>query len=134
MAYTELLEIASSQVDLSTTGDKFRWGPSAENFVIIGYTATLHAAAGSGAIALALRPTYGSDTGRATQDTVTITSTVPAGGVAFRRLSAPVRVSPGQEVVVAVSTAVPGNTAGKVALYGYYDFDTPANLNNVRVV
>ena len=134
MAYLEKFEVHSSQVDLSTTGDKFRWGPTFDNFVVTGAAITLNAAASAGSIQVAHRPTYGSDTGRTTHATVTVPSGAAAGRVIATTFTTPRVVSAGQEIVIAVGTAIAGNTAAKVSFYGYYDHDTLRNQANVTVV
>lgn len=134
MAHLQNTEIHSGQVDLSTTGDKFRWGPANAPFVITAYAVTVNAAVSSGAVNLAKRVTYGSDSGRVTQNTMTIASSIPAGGVAYRQLSTPVTINPGEEAVIAVGTALTGNTAAKVSLYGYYDMEHPRNLSMIRMI
>lgn len=134
MAYLEKLEIHSGQIDASTTGDKFRWGPAFDNFVVTGAAITLNAAASAGNIQIAHRPTYGSDTGRTTHATVTVPSGSTAGRVIATIFTSPRHVSAGQEIVVAVGAAIAGNTAARVSLFGYYDHDTLRNQANVTVV
>lgn len=134
MAYTDFFEVHSGQVDLSTTGDKFRWGPVANNFVVTGFAVTLHAASAAGVVTLATRPTYGSDTGRTTQSTLTIPTTGAAGRAYYKKLASKVVVTPGQEIVIAVTTGVTGNTSAKVLIYGYYDQEVPNNASNTVLV
>lgn len=132
--YTDSFEIHSAQVDLSTTGDKLRWGPTADGFVVTGYGITLSANASAGVVALAHRPTYGSDTGRTTHTTFTVPSGSTAGRVLYKKLTSKLTLTPGQELVVAVNTGVTGNTAAKITVFGYYDHEAPHNAANVTVV
>lgn len=123
-------------IDLTSATDQAVWAPTGLPIVPRRIAAVVTTAVGTpnGRVALDLRPTAGSNTGRLAGrgGDVLIPSGSPQGRVIYRELSSlNLTVLPGQELVLNVPGAV---SAGVCALRLIYDVVSEIPANNPRLL
>lgn len=122
-----------SAATLATTGDKGTYGAGFRPMILRAVAVVYRAAAtGVGMFQIAFRPTAGSDAGRTVAATGGLL-VAPAGSVMLKT-GLDLKLMPGNELVIAVSTVATGLTSADV--YAYFDVFTerPGNVTNVTVV
>jgi hypothetical protein len=143
MSYTSggLFEIVmksgtgTTNLDLTSTGDKSRVAPGLTPFIIRGVAVVLNAIpADAGQVDIDKRVTYGSDTGRVTDSVTAIKMlTTHAAGNVIYKTGLNVKVSPGEEVVVAVGDASASVNGAQVTLLCEASHETPANITAMKL-
>lgn len=121
----------------ASTGDKGVFSPKVP-VLIMGFgcqvTTAYTAPTTAQVVALDHRPTYGSDTGRTELATITMSAARPAGRVVHKRIN-PVKVLPGQQVIIKQKTAGAGG-AGAATWYFLYALcpESSANCTNLELL
>lgn len=123
-------------VDLTSTGDKALWAPMFVPHIVHAMAVGINATPGdAGVLKLDLRPTTGSDTGRTDGTVATInlatSHTITAGTVSkviYHRVSSPVTVYPGQELVAEMTDASASVSAAAITLWVEAMYENPANI------
>jgi len=120
--YTDMMEVpmttGTATIDMTSTGDKARWNPGLNPVWVKGASVALNAAPGdAGVVKFDKRVTFGSDTGRGDGDVGVINlATTHTAGKTVVKYFTPVKISPGEEVVVEVTDASASVNAAKVCL------------------
>lgn len=120
----------TTNLDLTSTGDKARWAPGQQPVIIRGVAVALNAAPGdAGVVKIDVRPTYGSDTSRGDGDggVVNLLTSHTAGKVVYK-LGLNKAVNPGMEVVAEVTDASASVNSAQITLLVEPAYEQPANI------
>jgi len=140
MAYDHTkYEVDLGILDLTSTGDKATWGPGLVPHIVRAVSIVIDATPGdAGVVKGDLRPTRDSDTSRTDGTVFTInlatSHTFTAGTgpkVVYHVPSSPVKVLPGQEVVIEVTDASASVDEARVCLLVEPSWDQPGNITGM---
>lgn len=137
--YTDNLhqEMVVQGVDLNSVADVTggKWKPGFFPVYIHAIWAVVdNVIAAAGVVKADLRPTAGSDTDRGDGDlgVITFATTHDGGEVVYHELAAPVKVSPGAELVFQVTDATGASDTCTLGIVWTPAWETPAN--NTRMI
>lgn len=120
----------TTNLDLTSTGDKARWAPGLVPVTIRQVAVLLNAAPGdAGVLKVDKRPTYGSDTSRGDGDVTTINlATSHAAGKVVYKSGLNVTINPGQEIVFEMTDASASVNGAQISMLIEPSYEQPANL------
>lgn len=124
------LTVGTATLDFTSTGDKARYSPALNPVYIRGLAIQSNATPGDvGVVKLDKRPVFSSDAGRGDGDVgvVNITTAHVQGKVVYKYFT-PVKISPGEEVVLEVTDASAALNGVKAVLLVTPSWEIPGNI------